>query len=220
MPTSSSTSTQLWPNDRPARQHWGRLAIGLTGGIGSGKSTVSHLFAAKGASIIDTDAIAHALTACNGAAMAEIARQFGAQFVQTDGALDRAKMRAQVFAHPQEKRKLEAILHPMIAERCSMAAHQATGCYLIFDVPLLVESGHWRERVDRVLIVDCPLEMQINRVMQRNQLSREQVLAIIAAQASREQRLAVADDVISNHADLQSLAYQVDQLHAFYMKSL
>jgi dephospho-CoA kinase len=194
-----------------------KFAIGLTGGIGSGKSTVADLFAERGATVIDTDLIAHQLTAARGAAMPVIEREFGAQFVQPDGALDRAKMRAHVFDQSSEKQRLEAILHPLIRQACEAQAAAATGAYIMFVVPLLVESGSWKERVDRVVVVDCPEETQVSRVMQRSGLTRAQVLAIMAAQASRSARLAAADDVITNANGIDALAPQVDQLHARYL---
>lgn len=194
-----------------------KFAIGLTGGIGSGKSTVADLFAARGASVIDTDLIAHQLTAAHGAAMPAIEREFGAQFVQPDGALDRAKMRVHVFDQPLHKKRLEAILHPLIRQACEVQAAAATGAYIVFVVPLLVESGSWKERVDRVVVVDCPEEIQVSRVMQRSGLTRAQVLAIMSAQASRSARLAAADDVITNASGIDTLAPQVEKLHARYL---
>ena len=202
----------------PPRQIWGRLAIGLTGGIGCGKTTVSDLFAALGVSVIDSDLVAHALTVPGGAAMPAIAARFGADFVQENGALDRAKMRAHVFGNIEEKHALEAILHPMISQQCALQAQQAQGHYLMFAVPLLVESSHWQQRVERILVIDCPLETQITRVMQRNNLSREQVLAIIHHQVTREQRLAVADDVIDNQGKPAALKAQINRLHKFYLR--
>jgi dephospho-CoA kinase len=194
-----------------------KFAIGLTGGIGSGKSTVADLLAARGASVIDTDLIAHQLTATGGAAMPAIEREFGPQFVRPDGALDRAKMRAHVFDQPLQKEQLEAILHPLIRQACEVQAAAATGSYIIFAVPLLVESGSWKERVDRIVVVDCPEETQVSRVMQRSGLTRAQVLSIMATQAPRSERLAAADDVISNASGLEALVPQVDHLHARYL---
>ncbi|VVD74062.1 Dephospho-CoA kinase [Pandoraea eparura] len=193
-------------------------AIGLTGGIGSGKTTVANLFATHGIAIIDTDAIAHGITAPGGAAMPAIRREFGDAFVAPDGSLDRARMREAVFSNDAAKARLEAITHPLIRTECERAASEAQGPYLIFVVPLLVESGRWRERVQRVLVVDCTEQTQIARVMSRNGFTRDQVLAIMARQASREQRLAAADDVIDNDAQHASLAPQVDRLHAAYLK--
>ena len=194
------------------------FAIGLTGGIGSGKSTVADLFAARGASIVDTDVIAHSLTAPGGAAMPAIVDAFGAQFADASGALDRARMRALVFSDGKAKAALEAILHPRIRSGALAAAEAATGDYVMYAVPLLVESGTWRDRVSRLLAVDCREEVQVARVMARNNLTEAQVRAIMAAQASRAERLAAADDVIDNNDGLDALAPQIDRLHAQYLK--
>ncbi|MCU6499680.1 dephospho-CoA kinase [Rugamonas sp. A1-17] len=194
------------------------FSIGLTGGIGSGKSTVADLFAARGASIVDTDQIAHSLTAPGGAAMSAIVAEFGPEFADANGALDRARMRALVFADAGAKARLEAILHPRIRDTALAAAAAATGSYVIFAVPLLVESGTWRARVTRVLAVDCPEEVQIARVMARNNLPESQVRAIMAAQASRQQRLDAADDVIENGNGIEALAPQIERLHDLYLK--
>ncbi|MGV3741223.1 MAG: dephospho-CoA kinase [Burkholderiaceae bacterium] len=195
-----------------------RFSVGLTGGIGSGKSFVADMFAARGASIIDTDVLAHQLTAPQGKAIPAIEQQFGSELLTAEGAMDRQKMRTRVFAHPEEKKKLEAILHPLIRLGAEEAADAARGSYPIFVVPLLVESGTWKDRVSRVLVVDCPEELQVARVMQRNRFSAEQVRAIMAMQASRASRLANSDDVIANDSDVAALEPQVDRLHAFYLK--
>jgi dephospho-CoA kinase len=202
----------------PAAADGKRFTVGLTGGIGSGKSFVAELFAARGASIIDTDILAHQLTMPGGKAIPEIERQFGSEFITSDGAMDRPRMRAHVFANTTAKKKLEAILHPLIREGAEDAVEHANGTYPIFVVPLLVESGAWKERVTRVLVVDCAEEMQIARVMQRNQFSKQEVLAIMAKQATREARLAAADDIITNDADLAALEPQVDRLHTLYLR--
>jgi len=191
--------------------------VGLTGGIGSGKSTVADLFAARGASIVDTDQIAHGLTAPGGAAMAAIVAAFGADYADADGALDRARMRALVFSDAGAKARLEAILHPRIRDAALAAADAATGAYVMYAVPLLVESGAWRARVARILVVDCHEAVQIARVMARNNLPEAQVRSIMAAQATRAQRLAAADDVIDNGAGIAALEPQIDRLHAIYM---
>ena len=193
------------------------FSVGLTGGIGCGKSTVADLFAAHGASIIDTDQIAHSLTGQGGAAMPALLAEFGATFADADGALDRASMRALVFSDPAAKARLEAILHPRIRDAALAAAKLATGSYLIFAVPLLIESGRWRERVTRVLVVDCPENIQISRVMARNGLPEAQVKAIMATQAPRQARLAQADDIISNDAGVDALTPQIERLHNFYL---
>ncbi len=193
------------------------LVIGLTGGIGSGKSTVADLFAARGASLIDTDLIAHALTGPKGGAMTQIAEQFGPGVIAADGRLDRAAMRNLAFSDAGARRRLEAILHPMIRAESQRQLAVAQGTYVVLVVPLLVESGAWRERADRLLVVDCPTETQITRVMSRSQLDRTQVEAILAAQASRAARLAAADDVVDNSGSADALPAQVAALDAVYL---
>ena len=193
------------------------LRIGLTGGIGSGKSTVAQMLQARGAAVIDADAIARQVTAAHGAAMPAIAHTFGPDFVTADGALDRERMRAHVFSQPQAKQALEAIIHPLVAQETQRQAQEALAKghnTLVFDVPLLVESGaRWRTQVDRVLVVDCSEATQIQRVMARNGLSREIVQSIIAAQASRTQKLAAADWVIDNDGiSLEALRIEVESL--------
>jgi len=194
-----------------------RFTVGLTGGIGSGKSLVARMFAERGASIVDTDQIARALTAPHGAAMPAVLAEFGADFADQDGALDRAKMRTLVFSDPGAKRRLEGILHPMIREAVAAEAQLASGPYVILDIPLLVESGNWKSRVHRVLVVDCPEALQVQRVMARNGLSEEQVRAIMAAQATREARLAAADDIVANDGEIAGLVPQIERLHHFYL---
>ena len=194
------------------------FAVGLTGGIGSGKSTVADLFAKRGVTLVDTDVIAHRVTAPNGLAMPAIAAEFGSSFVAENGSLDRARMRALVFSDENARKRLEAITHPLIRAETERQRQQAAGHYVIVVVPLLVESGSWKTRVNRVLTVDCSVETQIERVMQRNAFTREQVLAIIARQATREARLAAADDVIVNDArSLEQLDVDVDRLHRTYV---
>nr|WP_315212109.1 dephospho-CoA kinase [uncultured Duganella sp.] len=194
------------------------FSIGLTGGIGSGKTTVANMFAERGASIVDTDVIAHSLTAPGGPAMPAIIAEFGPAFADATGALDRARMRQLVFADAGAKARLEAILHPRIRDGALAAGAAATGSYVIYAVPLLVESGTWRSRVSRVLVIDCREEVQIARVMARNNLPESQVRAIMATQASRAQRLAAADDIIENNDGIAALGPQIDRLHALYMK--
>ncbi|MBC7656889.1 MAG: dephospho-CoA kinase [Frankiaceae bacterium] len=194
-----------------------RFAVGLTGGIGCGKSTVADLFAERGAALVDTDVIAHQLTAPGGAAMPALLQAFGPGYATPDGAMDRARMRDLVFADPGARTRLEAILHPMIRTATATAALAATGPYVIYVVPLLVESGNWRGRVQRILAIDCRESTQIARVMARNGLPEAQVKAIMAAQASRQQRLDAADDVIDNDAGLDALLPQVERLHQFYL---
>lgn len=194
------------------------FAVGLTGGIGSGKSTIADLFATHGVTLVDTDVIAHRVTAPNGPAMPSIEQTFGPGFVAPDGSLDRAKMRALVFSDDTAKARLEAITHPLIRAETERERAAAQGPYVIVVVPLLVESGVWTSRVDRVLVVDCAVETQIARVMRRNGFPREQVLAIIARQATREARLAAADDVIVNdHTAREELARDVRELHRQYL---
>ncbi|WP_126285163.1 dephospho-CoA kinase [Burkholderia stagnalis] len=194
------------------------FAVGLTGGIGSGKTTVADLFAARGATIVDTDLIAHRITAPGGLAMPVIEQAFGPGFVAANGALDRAKMRTLIFSDDAARRRLEAITHPLIRAETDREAREAQGAYVMYVVPLLVESGSWKARADRVLVVDCDVETQIARVMRRNGFTREQVEAIVARQATREARLAAADDVIVNDATTpDALAAQVDALHQRYL---
>jgi len=187
--------------------------IGLTGGIGSGKSTVAALLVELGAALIDTDAIARALTLPQGQAMGPIAALFGLEAVAADGSLDRPRMRDIVFNNPTAKRQLEAILHPLIGAACEREAQAARGRVVVFDVPLLVESGRWRARVDRVLVVDASEATQLQRVMARSGWSAEAVQAVMAQQASRTARRAAADAVIFNDGlTLAELAVEVRTL--------
>jgi dephospho-CoA kinase len=195
-----------------------RFSVGLTGGIGSGKSLVAELFAARGASIVDTDQIAHSLTGPNGAAMADIVAEFGAGMADARGALDRPRMRALVFAEPLAKRRLEAILHPRIRDVALAEAASASGPYVIFAIPLLVESGTWQQRVNRVLVVDCPETLQVARVVARNGLPEAQVQAIMASQVPRAVRLAAANDVVDNSGSIDDLPPQIDRLHQIYLE--
>lgn len=197
-----------------------RLVIGLTGGIGSGKSAAADCFAALGAAIIDADAIAHDLTGPGGAAMPAITREFGPSAVRNDGALDRQAMRSLVFADPTARQRLEGILHPMIrmeSERRSEEALAQGAPYLMLVVPLLVESPDYRKRADRILVIDCPEDLQVARVGQRSGLAADEVRRIMSAQASRAQRLAAADDIILNEGDLDSLQQLVGELHRKYL---
>ena len=192
------------------------LRIGLTGGIGSGKSTVLRALAARGAATIDADAISRATTAAGGAAMPAIAAAFGPDFVGPDGALDRERMRAEVFSRPEARRQLEAIIHPLVGAAIQAEGEQALAqgrrC-LVIDIPLLVEGGRWRQALDRVLVVDCLPETQVQRVMARNGLAADQVRAILAAQAPRAARLAAADAVIFNQdLSLDALEAEVAQV--------
>lgn len=193
------------------------LRIGLTGGIGSGKSTVAALWVARGARLVDTDAIARTLTEKDGAALPALQREFGAEVITADGALDRARMRQMAFADESVRRRLESHLHPMIGAIALQQAQGGDGPFVLFDVPLLTESSHWRRRCDRILVVDSSTATQIQRVMQRSNWTREQVGQVIAQQASRERRRAIADAVIYNDGCLMSeLGAMVDSLWALW----
>ncbi len=174
------------------------MRIGLTGGIGSGKSTVACMLQGLGAVLIDTDAIARQLTAPGGAALGPLEAAFGRGIVGADGGLDRVAMRERAFADPGVRARLEAVLHPMIGELARQQADAAGAAVCVFDVPLLAESGHWRARVDRVLVVDCSAPTQIARVAARPGWTREHAAAVVAAQADRASRRAIADAVIFN----------------------
>jgi dephospho-CoA kinase len=194
------------------------FVVGLTGGIGSGKSTVADLFVAAGAALVDTDAIAHELTGPGGGAMPELIAAFGAAIADVDGALDRAAMRRLAFADPAARGRLEAVLHPQIRRLSAERCRAANAPYVVLAVPLLVESGSYRERCDRIVVVDCPEALQIARVMARNNMAEAEVCAIMAAQATRQQRLAVADDVVLNADGLEALRPQVAALHQKYLR--
>ena len=191
--------------------------VGLTGGMGSGKSAATAHFARLGASVVDADLIARALTAPGGGAIEAIREAFGDAMVAPDGSLDRAAMRALAFRDPDARRRLEAILHPMIRRESARDCLAATGPYVILAVPLLIEAGGYRERCDRVCVVDCPEALQLERVRARSGLADEQIRAIIGAQATRAQRLAAADEVIDNAGTLASLQAQVERLHQRYL---
>jgi dephospho-CoA kinase len=189
--------------------------IGLTGGIGSGKSTVLQMLRELGAAAVDADAISRATTAPGGAAIPLIAQRFGPEFVDGTGALDRVRMRERAYAHPEARRELEQIIHPLVGEEIARQVDAAlaagTRC-IVFDIPLLVETGRWRAQVDRVLVVDCEPETQVARVGARSGLPPDEVRAIIAAQAPRALRLAAADIVICNEGlTLAALRYEVEQ---------
>jgi dephospho-CoA kinase len=189
--------------------------IGLTGGIGSGKSTVLAMLQELGAAAIDADAISRATTAAGGAAIAAIAERFGPAFITAEGALDRARMREQAYARPEARRELEQIIHPLVGQEIARQVEAATAAgarCIVFDIPLLVESGRWRPQLDRVLVVDCSPETQLARVVARSGLQPEEVRAIIAAQAPRALRLAAADLVICNEGlTLDALRHEVEQ---------
>ncbi len=190
--------------------------IGLTGGIGSGKTAVSDQLAKLGAGIVDTDLIAHLITASKGIAIPLIEKQFGAEFIDPDGALNRSKMRSLVFENPEARKALEAITHPLIREETNKQAMRLAKegvPYLVFVVPLLIESGTWLGLIDYLVVVDCPEETQIKRVMHRSNLTRNEVERILTAQASRQERLSHADMVIENQDSLVDLATEVQSLH-------
>ncbi len=191
--------------------------VGLTGGIGSGKSAVADAFARRGVEVVDSDVIAHQLTAPGGAGIESIREQFGPEFIAPDGSLDRARMREFAFADPGRRRDLEAILHPLIREETERALSASRSPYTLLAIPLLVESGFYRERVNRILVVDCDEQRQIERVMLRSGLPDSEVRRIMAAQATRAERLAAADDVIRNDAALSDLEAPVEALHRRYL---
>lgn len=194
-----------------------RLVVGLTGGIGSGKSAAADAFGKLGATVVDTDAIAHELTGPGGAAMAEVRRLFGDALVDAAGAMDRKRMRELVFADAGKKQRLEALLHPMIRAESERRIAAAPGPYVVHVVPLLVESPGFRERYQRVLVVDCPEALQVARVRQRSGLAEAEIRRIIDAQIQRETRLAAADDVIDNSGSIAAMQQQVRQLHEKYL---
>ena len=194
------------------------VRLGLTGGIGSGKSTVANLLVGLGAGLVDADAISRQLSAAGGLAMSAIAATFGSDFVDASGALERDRMRQLVHTDSSARLRLEAIIHPLVWQetrrQAALLAEQACPC-IVFDVPLLVESPHWRRDLDLVLVIDCTAEVQIGRVMARNQLSRSEVEKIIASQASRSLRLSAADSVIFNVGlSLDELAVELQQISA------
>ncbi len=196
------------------------LVVGLTGGIGSGKSAAATMFAELGAAVVDADAIAHELTAPGGLAIPAIRSNFGAELIDADGALDRVAMRRLVFADAMAKARLEAILHPLIraeSERRCAAGLAAGAPYAVLVVPLLVESKTYRTRVARVAVVDCAEEIQVARVMARSGLAPDEVRRIMATQAPRAERLAAADDIIENDGDMTALRAQVEALHRVYL---
>ena len=194
------------------------MIVGLTGGIGSGKTTVAGIFAALGASIVDTDAIAHELTGLRGTAMAAIRKGFGDKFVTTDGSLDRKKMRDLVFSDDVARRKLESILHPLIRDEVDRHIRLSAGPYVLVVVPLLLETGSYRDLIRRILVVDCSERKQVARAVARGGLDEDTVGAIMAAQVSRHERLRKADDVIVNDGDMQDLQRQVEILHGKYVE--
>ena len=193
------------------------LVVGLTGGVGSGKSTAADMFAELGAGIVDTDAISHELTAPGGAAIPALREAFGAEYITAAGALDRAKMRHLVFGDPAARKKLEGILHPIIRNEVRGRVAGAGRPYVIVVVPLLLETGAYRDITDRVLVVDCAEEEQLRRTAQRSGVTEDAARAIMAAQVARAERLARADDVLTNTSGVDELRQQVRGLHARYL---
>lgn len=192
--------------------------VGVTGGIGSGKSRAAAMFAELGADVVDTDEISHEITASGGSAMPAITGVFGAAVTRADGSLDRTAMRDLVFKNPDQRKELEGILHPLIRAEARRRVAQSTAPYVLLVVPLLLESGGYKDLVRRVMVVDCDEALQISRTMQRSQLTADAVRAIMAAQMPREQRLGLADDVIDNGGDMPHLRAQVTGLHRQYLE--
>lgn len=194
------------------------FVIGLTGGIGSGKTSATKYFAELGVDVIDTDEIARMLTQPNGAAMSSIRKVFGDTFITTDGGLDRSKMRALVFSDNAVMEKLETILHPLIHKEVTRRIKQAKSIYVIIAIPLLFETKDYREMIQRILVIDCDEQKQITRTMARSKLNEQEVRAIMATQLSRQDRISKADDVILNNDDLDYLHKQVTHFHQKYME--
>ena len=193
------------------------LVVGLTGGIASGKSTAAAFFRARGVPVIDADQVARDVVAPGTPGLAAVADAFGSDVLQADGTLDRRRMREIVFADPTERRRLEAILHPLIRDEIRARLDQVRGPYCILDVPLLVESPALRALAHRVLVIDVPAELQVVRLMQRDGMTAAQCEAMLAAQASRERRLEGADDVVDNAGDMTALQRQLESMHARYL---
>lgn len=191
--------------------------VGLTGGIGCGKSTVARMFEALGAAIIDTDAISHTLTRPNAPGLLQIARQFGSAFVSPQGELDRAKLRALIFSNPAQKTQLESILHPLIEAQVRNELSYCQEHYALIVVPLLFETAHYLPLIQRKLVVDCDEQSQIKRTAVRSHLAEDEIRTIMAHQLSRQERLQLADDILCNEADLDSLSAAVEALHQQYM---
>ncbi len=194
------------------------FCVGLTGGIGSGKSAAATFFAQLGAGVVDTDEISHGLTRAGGAAVPALGAAFGAEYVTADRALDRGRMRRLIVSDPAARKKLESILHPLIRTESRARVRATRAPYAVLVVPLLLETGSYRDVVDRVLVVDCDEQTQVERTMARSRLAADEVRAIMRMQASRDERLARADDVLSNDGDIESLRSQVAALHARYLE--
>jgi len=194
------------------------FCVGVTGGIGSGKSRAAAMFGELGAGVVDTDDISHALTGRDGHAMPAIAAAFGASVTAADGSLDRTAMRKLIFANPDSRKALEDILHPLIRAEARRQVSLLTTPYVLLVVPLLLETGSYRDLIQRILVIDCDESLQLSRTMQRSQLTEDAVRAIMAAQIPRQQRLAQADDVISNNSDMAYLRAQVADMHQHYLE--
>jgi dephospho-CoA kinase len=194
------------------------LIVAVTGGIGSGKSTAARLFRERGADLVDTDAIAHELTLTGRPALRQIVDRFGAEYLAPDGSLDRQKLRSRVFSDSEARRALEAILHPLIRREVEVRLRASSAPYTLVLIPLLVETGGYRDLVQRILVVDCDERVQVQRAIQRSGLTEDQVRAIMQAQATRAQRLALADDVVHNDGSLKELACQIEVLDVRYRK--
>jgi dephospho-CoA kinase len=192
------------------------LRVGLTGGIGSGKSTASHIFESLGVPVIDTDLIAREVVAPGTPGLSAVLRDFGTDVVNAQGLLNRNYLREKVFVDPMARERLEEILHPLIRSEMRRRVSMAKGSYCILAIPLLIEKG-WQTEVDRILVIDTEREVQIARAQQRDGLSQEQVERILATQSSREERLADADDVITNNGDINTLREQVTMAHGRYL---
>jgi len=193
------------------------LIIGLTGGIACGKTTVAHLFIQQDAPVIDADDIAHQLVAPGQPALAHIVECWGTEILELDGHLNRAKLRQKVFANPQQREQLEAILHPLILQQMWQQARQQNTPYCLLSIPLLVETG-LTDRVERVLVIDCSTDLQRQRLKQRSRLDDAEITQILAAQVNREKRLVIADDVIHNNGTLTELEQQVMVFHQKYLQ--
>lgn len=194
------------------------LVIGLTGGIAAGKSTATAFFQDHGITVIDADEVARDVVAVGSAGLAAVTAAFGPQMLQADGTLDRRRLREIVFADPAQRHRLETILHPLISTEIRARLRQVAGPYCILAVPLLIESANLRALVNRVLVIDVPVEVQLARLMRRDRMTAEQCRAMLAAQASREQRLEGADDVVDNATDITALTRQLESVHARYLE--
>jgi dephospho-CoA kinase len=193
--------------------------VGLTGGIGCGKSKAADMFAELGAHIIDSDVISHELTGPGGGAMSAIEEAFGRDYVRSDGSLDRERMRTLVFSEPGARGKLEAILHPLIRAETVRRTQASAAPYVILVVPLLLETGAYRDLLDRILVVDCDESQQIARAMARSRLTEDEVRRIMSAQLPRAERVRQAQDVLTNDADINTLRAKVEALHRQYLSA-